>query len=113
MECLFCKIIDGKIPATLQYQDDRVIAFADINPQAPTHSLIIPRQHISTLNDITDAELPLVGHMIKTASQLAKSLQLSENGYRVVLNCNADGGQSVYHIHAHLLGGRMMLWPPG
>jgi len=113
MECLFCKIAEGKIPATLQYQDDQVVAFSDINPQAPVHTIIIPKKHINTLNDIADADLPLVSYMIKTATKLAKDLQLNDNGYRLVLNCNADGGQSVFHIHLHLLGGRQMMWPPG
>jgi histidine triad (HIT) family protein len=113
MECLFCKIVDGKIPAALQYQDDQVIAFKDINPQAPVHTIIIPKKHINTLNDIAAADLPLVSHMIKTATELAKTFELHDNGYRLVFNCNADGGQSVFHIHLHLVGGRQMMWPPG
>jgi histidine triad (HIT) family protein len=113
MDCLFCKISQSQIPANILYQDEQVVIFADINPQAPHHYIIIPRRHISTLNDLQAPDLPLLGHMIQASQQLAKHLQVAENGYRLVMNCNADGGQTVYHIHIHLLSGRQMTWPPG
>lgn len=112
-DCLFCKIIDGKIPADLVYQDDQVIAFNDINPQAPVHMLVVPRKHIATLNDVTNNNEPLVGHLVKVAAQLAKDNNLQKDGYRTVMNCNEHGGQTVFHIHLHLLGGRQLQWPPG
>jgi len=112
MDCLFCKIINKEIPADIIYEDERVIAFNDISPQAPTHALIIPRKHISTLNDINAEDTDLVGHMIKTAATIAKQQGFAESGYRTVFNCNEDGGQTVYHIHLHLLGGKAMGWPP-
>ena len=113
MNCLFCKIIKGEIAAKLQYQDDKVIAFEDINPQAPAHTLIVPRLHVPTLNDLSADTLPLIGHMAQTAANLAKLFGIDESGYRVVMNCNSGAGQSVFHIHMHLLGGRIMTWPPG
>ncbi len=113
MNCLFCKIIEGEIAAKLQYQDDKVIAFEDIHPQAPVHTLIIPRLHIATLNDLSAETSLLVGHMTQTAAVLAKQFGIDESGYRVVMNCNSGAGQSVFHIHMHLLGGRIMTWPPG
>ncbi len=113
-DCIFCKIIDGQIPANIHYQDDTVIAFDDLNPQAPHHTLIVPKQHIATLNDLTsDEDENPTGHMVKVAATLAEELGLSESGYRFVMNCNGDGGQTVFHIHGHLLGGRKMHWPPG
>ncbi|MCP4598117.1 histidine triad nucleotide-binding protein [Neptuniibacter sp.] len=112
MDCLFCKIINKEIPADIIYEDDHVIAFNDINPQAPTHALIIPRKHISTLNDIKDEDTALVGHMIQTAGKIAKQLGFDETGYRTVFNCNEHGGQTVYHIHLHILGGKPLGWPP-
>lgn len=113
MDCLFCKIKDQEIPAKIVYQDDTVLAFEDINPQAPHHVLVIPKKHISTLNDLTDEDTALVGHMVKTAAQLAKELNIAEEGYRINLNCNRGAGQTVFHIHLHLLGGRPFSWPPG
>lgn len=113
MNCLFCNIIDGKIPAKKIYEDDLVIAFDDINPQAPHHKLIVPKKHISTLNDAEAVDNALIGHMIQTGSKIAKELNIADDGYRVVFNCNAGAGQTVFHIHAHLLGGRIMTWPPG
>ena len=113
MDCLFCKIAKGEIPAKLLFQDNKVVAFADINPQAPTHLLVVPHQHISTINELDQANSALVGHMIQVATQLAKEAGIDEAGYRVVMNCNSGGGQAVYHIHCHLLGGRQMNWPPG
>lgn len=112
-DCLFCKIARGDIPASIIYQDEKVVAFDDIGPQAPHHKIIIPRKHIATLNDIADDDASLVGHMMQTAAQLARTLNIADQGYRVVANCNSGGGQTVYHIHFHLLGGRQMVWPPG
>jgi histidine triad (HIT) family protein len=111
--CLFCKIVQKEVPATIIYQDDHVIAFDDIHPRAPIHKLIIPRKHIATLNDLNTGDTPLAGHMLFVAQQLAKELDIAENGYRVIMNCNKDAGQVVFHIHLHLLGGRLMTWPPG
>ena len=113
MTCLFCKIIAGEIPAKIQYQDERVIAFADINPQAPVHSLIVPRTHIATLNELSIETAPVIGAMTNIASKLAKEFAIDEDGYRIVMNCNSGAGQTVFHIHMHLLGGRVMTWPPG
>tara|TARA_R110000868_G_scaffold144960_4_gene364490 strand:+ start:2410 stop:2754 length:345 start_codon:yes stop_codon:yes gene_type:complete len=112
-DCLFCKIVTGDIPATKIYEDDQVIAFNDIDPKAPTHMLIIPKQHISTLNDVEASHKALIGHMVYTAKHLAKEHAHDEAGYRLVMNCNEDGGQTVYHLHMHLLAGRQMDWPPG
>ena len=113
MDCLFCNIIAGQIPAAKLYEDDRLIAFADINPQAPLHALVVPREHISTLNDLDPAHDALIGQMLRRAAALAASRGYDASGYRAVLNCNADAGQSVFHIHLHVLGGRKMAWPPG
>lgn len=112
-DCLFCKIASGAIPAKLAYQDDAFVAFHDINPQAPTHLLVIPRRHIATLNDVTPADAELVGGMLLVAQKLARELGIADFGYRTVFNCNAGAGQSVFHVHLHLLGGRAMAWPPG
>lgn len=113
MDCLFCKIAQGTIPADIVYQDDQVIAFTDIHPHAPHHQLIIPRKHIATINDAGEEDTQLLGHLIQTAKQLAKKYNLAEDGYRLVMNCNAGAGQTVFHIHVHLLGGRRLTWPPG
>lgn len=113
MDCLFCKIAKGDIPAKITYQDDFVMVFDDINPQAPHHKLIIPKKHIATINDLNTEDNVLMGHMIQTAQQLAKQLHIADEGYRLVLNCNAGAGQTVFHIHIHLLGGRPFNWPPG
>ncbi len=113
MNCLFCKIIEGTIPADIVYQDDDVLAFRDINPQAPTHILCIPRKHVSTTNDLTVEDEALAGKLLLTATKLAKQLGFAEDGYRLVMNCNGHAGQTVFHIHLHLLGGRHMSWPPG
>jgi histidine triad (HIT) family protein len=112
-DCLFCKIATGEIPANLVYQDDRLVAFRDINPQAPTHILVIPRRHIATLNELSAEDAPLVGEMVGRAATIARELGHDEAGYRTVINCNADAGQTVFHIHLHLLAGRGMTWPPG
>jgi histidine triad (HIT) family protein len=112
-ECLFCGIITGKIKGDVVHQDDSVVAFKDINPKAPVHLLIIPRKHIETLLDLQDEDEGLVGHVFSTANRLAKEQGIAERGFRVVVNCGAGAGQSVFHIHFHLLGGRAMTWPPG
>lgn len=113
MECLFCKIVEGTLQSNIIYEDDTILAFDDIRPQAPYHKLIIPKKHIATMNDLTEQDSALIAHMILTAKQLAKKEEISEKGYRLLFNCNNQGGQEVYHIHLHLLGGRQMHWPPG
>jgi histidine triad (HIT) family protein len=113
MDCLFCKVVSGEIPAKIIYRDDLVVAFDDIMPQAPQHKLIIPQKHIATLNELHPQDNELIGHMVQTSKMLAQQLAIADNGYRLVLNCNPDAGQSVFHIHMHLLGGRKMHWPPG
>jgi histidine triad (HIT) family protein len=110
---LFLKIIGRDIPADIVYETDDVLAFRDINPQAPTHILIIPKEHIRTMNDLESDHSELVGKLFMAARDLAEQEGISEEGYRVVMNCNRAGGQAVYHIHLHLLGGRQMGWPPG
>ena len=112
-DCLFCKIIAGEIPADRVFENERILAFRDINPQAPIHILIIPKLHIPTLNDLQPAHSELIGELIRIASELAKKEGIAEAGYRTGFNCNDAGGQSVYHIHLHLLGGRTFGWPPG
>ena len=113
MNCLFCKIAQGEIPATVVYEDDELITFRDIRPQAPTHMLVVPKRHIATINDTNDQDQQLLGSMILRAKKCAHAEGLSEAGYRLVFNINSGGGQEVYHIHLHLLGGRQMTWPPG
>lgn len=113
MDCIFCKIINGILQKEIIYEDQWVIAFDDIFPQAPLHQLIIPRKHISNLNEIEKSDAHLISHLAMTGKQLAEKAGLSESGYRLVLNCNQDGGQTVFHIHMHLLAGRPMEWPPG
>lgn len=113
MDCIFCKIIQKKLPATIIYYDDKVAAFDDIYPKAPQHKIIIPKKHIATINDLKEEDKNLIGHMVYAAKQLAAEIGIAESGYRVLMNCNADGGQAVYHIHLHLLGGRSLHWPPG
>jgi len=111
--CLFCRIASGEIPAKIVYEDDDVLAFEDINPQAPMHVLVIPRVHVATLNDLTAAHESLVGAMVRAAAHIAKKRGVAESGYRTVFNCNAAAGQTVFHIHLHVLGGRTFAWPPG
>ena len=111
-DCLFCRIVAGQIPSKLEYQDEQVVAFRDINPQAPTHILVIPRKHIAKIADVTAVDLPLVGACIQAANQIAVREKL-EAGYRLVINNGAQAGQTVWHIHWHLLGGRNLGWPPG
>jgi len=106
MDCIFCQIVAGKIPSEILYQDEEVIAFRDINPQAPTHLVIIPQRHIPSLAQLSEAESPLIGHMVNIANQLAKKEGIFESGYRLVINCGEQGGQLVPHLHMHLLGGR-------
>ncbi len=110
-DCLFCKMATGAIKPDVVFEDDSVLAFRDINPQAPVHVLIIPKRHIATLNDLDDNEL--AGRLLHTAAAIAKQEGLSEQGYRTVFNCNQHGGQTVHHLHLHVLGGRQMVWPPG
>jgi histidine triad (HIT) family protein len=112
MSCLFCKIIEGSIPSTAVYQDEQCYAFADIDPKAPVHVLIVPRQHIASLADAGKEHPALLGHLLWTAAEIARTKGLA-NGYRAVINTGRDGGQSVDHIHVHLLGGRYLAWPPG
>ncbi len=112
-DCLFCKMAKGEIKPDLLYEDDHVLAFKDINPQAPVHFLVIPRQHISTLNDLDDSHAELIGRMYLAAKKIAKEQGIAEGGYRSLINCNAEAGQSVWHVHLHVLGGRTMAWPPG
>ncbi|MCE5313028.1 MAG: histidine triad nucleotide-binding protein [Nitrospiraceae bacterium] len=112
-DCLFCRIISKEIPAKIVYEDDLCIAFEDINPQAPMHVLVIPRKHIARITDIEADDKELVGHIFTVCGSIAASRGFSGSGFRVVANCNADAGQTVFHIHFHLLGGRLMGWPPG
>jgi len=112
-ECLFCKIVAGEIPTQRVHEDEHVLAFRDIAPQAPTHILIIPRKHISSINEATEEDETVLGRLLLTAKLLAASEGLAEDGYRLTINTGDHGGQTVYHIHLHLLGGRQMRWPPG
>jgi len=111
--CIFCKIISGEIPSKKVYSDDEFFAFRDVNPQAPVHILLVPRRHIERIVDLKDADASLMGKMILAANKIAQAEGIVEEGFRCVLNCNEHGGQSVFHVHLHLLGGRQMGWPPG
>jgi histidine triad (HIT) family protein len=113
MSCLFCRIIAGEIPATKVYEDDRMIAFEDINPQAPLHVLVVPRAHVATLNDLEASHDGIVGAMVRRGAAIAADRGYADRGFRTVFNCNGDAGQAVFHIHLHVLGGRKMTWPPG
>jgi histidine triad (HIT) family protein len=113
MPCLFCEIAAGKRPAKIAHQDESVVAFHDIRPQAPTHVLIVPRRHITSLLDLAQADDAVVGSLVRRARDLAREMGLADRGFRLVLNCGDDAGYSVYHIHLHLLGGRRLGWPPG
>lgn len=113
MRCIFCAIAEKKISSKIVYEDDRVCAFEDINPQAPVHILIIPRKHISTVLEMSPDDDVLVGHMFQVANVLARERGFAEKGFRLVMNCNREAGQTVFHIHLHLLAGRIMHWPPG
>jgi histidine triad (HIT) family protein len=112
-DCLFCKIVAGEIPGKIVHQDDQLIAFSDINPQAPLHVLVVPKQHIATLNDLGGEHEVLIGAMVRAAAKIAKDRGYDGSGYRTVFNCNAQAGQTVFHIHLHVLGGRPLSWPPG
>ena len=112
-ECLFCRIVRKEIPASIVYEDERLVAFNDINPQAPLHALVIPKQHIASLNVLLPEHDALVGEMVRRAAAIAREKGYSERGFRTVLNTNADAGQTVFHIHLHLLAGRGLTWPPG
>jgi len=111
--CLFCKIIHGEIPANKVFEDEKIIAFDDINPQAPIHILIIPKEHFASLNEIPEEKKDVLSHILLIARQIAREKGVAKSGYRIVLNTARDSGQEVFHIHFHLLGGRKMLWPPG
>ena len=111
--CLFCRIIEKKVPAKIAYEDDLCLAFEDVNPQAPVHTLVIPKKHIPTLLDLKEEDESLMGHLIGIANKIAKDKGIAERGFRLVTNCNPESGQTVYHIHLHVLGGRIMHWPPG
>ena len=111
--CIFCKIINKTIPAKTVFEDKEVLAFEDIKPQAPVHILLVPKAHIEKISDLTDKDITIVGKLILAAKKLAKENGVEESGYRIVMNCNRDAGQEVFHLHAHLLGGRKFLWPPG
>jgi len=110
-DCLFCKMVAGEIKPDVVYEDEQVLAFRDNNPKAPTHILVIPKQHVATLNDLQDAKL--AGYLLQIVAQIAATEGIAEAGYRTVINCNNEGGQEVYHLHLHLLGGRPMTWPAG
>ncbi len=112
-DCLFCRLVKGEIPATIVYSDDRLVAFKDINPQAPLHVLIIPRQHVESLNVLSPDHDALVGEMVRRAAALARDNGFADRGFRTVFNTNAEAGQTVFHIHLHLLAGRSLAWPPG
>lgn len=112
-DCLFCKMVSGEIKPDVVYEDAEVLAFRDLHPQAPTHVLVVPKLHISTLNDVRPEQAPLIGKLFLAAQQVAQKEGIAERGYRAVINCNREAGQSVFHIHLHVLGGRGMQWPPG
>lgn len=112
-DCLFCKIVAGDIPADIVHETETTLAFRDINPQAPVHILIIPRKHIATINDLSDDDREIVGSLYTAARDIAAAEGIADDGYRVVMNCNEGAGQTVFHLHLHLLGGRPLTWPPG
>jgi histidine triad (HIT) family protein len=112
-DCLFCGIVEGKIPASIVRENDELVAFNDVNPQAPLHALVVPRRHVPTLNDLGETDDALVGRMLRFAASIAAEKGYSDRGYRTVFNCNRDAGQSVFHIHLHLLAGRGLGGPPG
>jgi histidine triad (HIT) family protein len=112
-DCLFCKIVARQIPASIVYEDDHVLAFNDINPQGPTHVLLVPKRHIASLNELEPGDDAIVGELVRRAAAIAKERGIDAGGYRTVFNTNADAGQTVFHIHLHLIGGRSLAWPPG
>lgn len=113
MDCLFCKMASGEIKPQVVYEDEHALAFRDIAPQAPTHVLLIPKKHVDNLDALTANDAALAGHLLLTARKVARDLGIADSGFRLVTNCNRDGGQTVYHLHFHLLGGRHLTWPPG
>ncbi len=113
MACLFCDICDRKVPSDIIYEDSKCLAFRDIDPGAPSHILVIPKKHLASLNDLTEDDSAIMGHLMICAAKIAATEGLSDSGYRLVVNCNKDGGQTVFHIHIHILGGRRLHWPPG
>ncbi len=112
-DCLFCRMVAGEISADVVYEDDDVLAFRDINPQAPTHVLVVPKEHIGTINELNSSDAQIMGQLFLAAKKVAEQEGIAEVGYRTVMNCNEDAGQTVFHIHLHVLGGRRMTWPPG
>ncbi len=112
-DCLFCKLINREIPADIVFESDTVFAFNDIEPEAPHHVLIVPKKHIPTLNDLTAEDSGIISELILAAARIARELKIDDSGYRILCNCNEDGGQLIFHLHLHLLGGRRMNWPPG
>ena len=112
-DCLFCKIAKGEIPSEKVYEDDKVYAFYDIHPEAPTHFLVIPKEHIESVNDLNDNNIDIISHIFKVINKLVIELKIADAGYRIVNNCGEDGGQTVKHIHFHVIGGRSLKWPPG
>ena len=112
-DCIFCKIVSGELPSETLYEDERCIAFNDLSPHAPVHILVVPRVHIESLDEAAQGDESLVGHLLLTAAEIARKRGIAENGYRVVINTNSDGGQTVFHLHVHLLGGRPFEFPPG
>ena len=112
-DCIFCRIAQHEIPATIVYEDEQIIAFEDIDPQAPVHILIVPKTHVNTLLDVRENDAGVLQHIVLTAKHVAALRHIDHSGFRFVVNCNPDGGQTVYHLHAHLLGGKKMNWPPG
>ncbi len=111
--CMFCRIAERKVPSEIVYEDDQIVAFHDINPQAPIHILIIPRRHVMSLEELKEADAPLLGHMMLIGAKIARDRDVGDSGYRIVFNTGMHGGQTVFHVHLHLLGGRSMSWPPG
>jgi histidine triad (HIT) family protein len=112
-DCIFCKIVAGEIPAAKIYEDERAVAFRDINPRAPTHALVIPRAHVASLNEASESDEALLGHLLRVAARVARDEGHADSGYRTVINTGASAGQTVFHIHVHVLGGRALTWPPG
>ncbi len=112
-ECIFCRIVAGTIPSKIVYADDQAVAFEDINPQAPVHVLVIPRKHVSSLGEVAEGDQALLGHLMRTCLKVAQDKGIGASGYRIVTNAGRDGGQTVFHVHLHLLGGRALSWPPG
>jgi histidine triad (HIT) family protein len=112
-DCIFCKIAEKKIPSKIVHEDDKVVAFDDVNPQAPTHVLVIPRKHVASITELNEADAGLLEHLMLTGNKIAKQKGIAEGGYRLVVNTGKNGGQTVFHLHLHVLGGRPMHWPPG